>query len=518
MLSPRILSLLGLAAVACGSAQQPFFRPTSQGKNPSSNPFAFSKPAPSVETVTNFGAGFDAYDAGLFTPLEDFSALSTDEYTTLGHPLFPSYNVRIKQSTFCDGTARAYTGYIDKEAHHLFFYFFESRNDPDTDDVIFWTNGGPGCSSSLGLFMELGPCRVNTPHNVTYNPYSWNENANVFFVDQPVGVGFSYAEHGESVDNTLDAAKDIAAFVAIFFEHFTKFKGRAFHMAGESYGGRYIPVFASEVFDQNAQLEAAGLTPINLSSVMIGNGCTHWPTMVTSYYEMQCQNISVPPIQDVSTCVRMKQSLSRCEKWMSSCDDAYNELDCEAASMFCSAEISYPFFNSGYNPYDISKLCDGPIEETLCYPLTKSISGFLDRADVRHTLGVDPSVGNFSSCSDNVNAAFHARGDQMFPTQYYIGALLERGVRALIYVGANDWICNWVGNERMTLGLEWTGQDAFVGQSLREWEVDGKAAGLTRSAGPFTFATIFNAGHMAPYDKPKESLELVKRWLAKEEL
>lgn len=36
--------------------------------------------------------------------------------------------------------------------------------------------------------------------------------------------------------NTEEAAKDIGAFIAIFFEHFIKFKGRAFHMAGESYG------------------------------------------------------------------------------------------------------------------------------------------------------------------------------------------------------------------------------------------------------------------------------------------
>ena len=36
--------------------------------------------------------------------------------------------------------------------------------------------------------------------------------------------------------STLEAAQDIAAFVAIFFEHFTKFRGRPFHMAGESYG------------------------------------------------------------------------------------------------------------------------------------------------------------------------------------------------------------------------------------------------------------------------------------------
>jgi carboxypeptidase C (cathepsin A) len=41
-------------------------------------------------------------------------------------------------------------------ARHLFFYYFESRNDPANDDVVLWLNGGPGASASLGLFMELG--------------------------------------------------------------------------------------------------------------------------------------------------------------------------------------------------------------------------------------------------------------------------------------------------------------------------------------------------------------------------
>lgn len=77
--------------------------------------------------------------------------------------------------------------------------------------------------------------------------------------------------------------------------------------------------------------------------------------------------------------------------------------------------------------------------------LHRVISQYLDRPDVRSTIGVDPSItSNFSSCNYEVNAAFHAADDSMFPTQYYIAALLERGIRALIYVGANDWICNWV--------------------------------------------------------------------------
>lgn len=50
---------------------------------------------------------FEPYDSGLFSPLEDLSLLSTSTFTTLDHPAFPNYNVRIKRSTdFCDGTVK----------------------------------------------------------------------------------------------------------------------------------------------------------------------------------------------------------------------------------------------------------------------------------------------------------------------------------------------------------------------------------------------------------------------------
>ena len=51
----------------------------------------------------------------------------------------------------------------------------------------------------MGLFMELGPCRIMGPNSTTYFEHSWNDHANVFFIEQPVGVGFSYADYGEYV-------------------------------------------------------------------------------------------------------------------------------------------------------------------------------------------------------------------------------------------------------------------------------------------------------------------------------
>ncbi|KAG6834708.1 hypothetical protein H0H93_007887 [Arthromyces matolae] len=166
--------------------------------------------------------------------------------------------------------------------------------------------------------MELGPCRIPDANGTKYFNEAWNSKANVFFVDQPIGVGYSYADYGEFVvsctmvlrkaqGTSEDAAADIAAFVAIFFENFSKFKGRAFHMAGESYGGRYIPLFASAVYDQNARLIEAGITPINLTSAIIGNGWTDGPSMVLSYYDMVCTAASVPAFADIASCVHLKQ-------------------------------------------------------------------------------------------------------------------------------------------------------------------------------------------------------------------
>lgn len=51
--------------------------------------------------------------------------------------------------------------------------------------------------------------------------------------------------------------------------------------------GRYIPTFAAAVYDQNAKLAAAGLTPINLTSAMIGVFPSYAATVTISDRQLQ---------------------------------------------------------------------------------------------------------------------------------------------------------------------------------------------------------------------------------------
>ncbi|EPT00094.1 peptidase S10 serine carboxypeptidase [Fomitopsis schrenkii] len=448
-------------------------------------------------------------------------------FTELTHESFPSYGVRIKKTAFCDPTVNVYTGYLDVDygAKHLFFYFFESRRDPTEDDVMMWINGGPGCSSSMGLLMELGPCQIDmegvSPNGTTWNPYSWNAEANIFFLDQPVGVGFSYAEYGETVETTEDAARNVHAFITIFFETFAEFSGRPLHLAGESYAGKYLPVFASYIYDQNRIANAAGRDAINLQSVLIGNGITDISTLYPGRYEIECGTAALDvPFQTINTCVRMKMALPRCQQAMyDNCIDQFDAIGCNAAVNFCDSELSTGLRASGRNPYDISKPCEGTTG--LCYAENTAIAALLNTPSVRTLLGAT-APHDFTACSAAVSARFRARLDKWGPpaAEAHVAGLLARGVRVLLYAGTLDWQCNWVANRRWVDALAWPRAEEWARGEWREWAVAGRAAGETKTAGALTFATVRGAGHMmsVPHDKPAEAQAMVSRWLAQQGL
>jgi carboxypeptidase D len=209
-----------------------------------------------------------------------------------------------------DPSVKSYSGYADVGTdQHIFFWFFEARNqDPSSAPLTVWINGGPGSSSMIGLFEELGPCRVDPQGKVYSNPYSWSNVSNMIFIDQPSQVGFSYSYPVDAyatndaivvlpdnttgcpayapkdscgtysypnitltADSTPAAAPNFWKTLQGFMGAFPQYARNGFHFATESYGGHYGPIFNQYIEKQNAKLPK-GAVKIELETVLIGNG------------------------------------------------------------------------------------------------------------------------------------------------------------------------------------------------------------------------------------------------------
>ncbi|KAG0232181.1 hypothetical protein BGW41_001939 [Actinomortierella wolfii] len=444
--------------------------------------------------------------------VEDVLDESDEWFKVLKHEAYPNMQMRLRKPKLCDHGVKQYSGYLDVSAtKHFFFWFFESRNQPKTDPFVMWLNGGPGCSSSLGLLMELGPCQVNEKGDGTiYNPHSWNSNASVIFLDQPANVGFSY---GDSASTSVGAAKDVYALLQIFFKEFPEYQRLDFHVAGESYGGHYVPAIGAEIHRMNLQiatpaLREPGLQHINLESLLIGNGLTDARLQYPWYPEMAYNN-SYGPVVDEAGYLEMKKHLPRCIQLIERCYDTESPLFCTPATIYCE-KVTEAYAKTKMNPYDVRLKCES---DNLCYPIIGSIESYLNRPKVQRKLGVDAEKSKFESCNNGVGFRFLLQGDVMRPMHRRLIDLLESGIRVLLYSGDADFICNWMGNKAWALALPWSGMYDMQDKHDKQWFANGHYAGDVRSAGPLTFLRVFGAGHMVPYDKPAESLEMLNNWI-----
>lgn len=97
------------------------------------------------------------------------------EHLNAGSNHNPHFTKKKQDNTICPTYGESqWTGTINvSKGHDIFYWYFDSRNDPKNDPVIVWMNGGPGASSLGSLFTGNGPCwlKANASH-VDPNPWS----------------------------------------------------------------------------------------------------------------------------------------------------------------------------------------------------------------------------------------------------------------------------------------------------------------------------------------------------------
>ncbi|KAI0694524.1 serine carboxypeptidase [Cytidiella melzeri] len=400
----------------------------------------------------------------------------------------------VENSGVCETTPGVFqaSGYGDlTSSESLWFWFFAARQNSSTAPLAIWLNGGPGSSSMIGLFQENGPCRItNDSSSVTLNPQSWNNEVNMLYLDQPVGVGFS---HGTTtVGTSTQAAQDIWKFLQIFFadSRFSKFQANEFAIWTESYGGHYGPTLADYILTQNAGIAAGTVTgtTINLKVLGVGDGLTDPLSQYPGYISYAASN-PYHALVSTSTINSANSSFTRsggCRDQIQSCYTTGSTSTCSKAQSFCNNDILSPLAGN-YDVYFV--LAKNPD----AYP--PDLSTYLGSSSLKTKIGAE---SDWQETSDQVYDNFASTGDWMTNSRPHLENVISAGVRTIVYVGDADYILNFNGVEAMVSNIQTTVTSSLNATPLSNWTVAGQAAGLFKNAGTFSFVRITGAGHEVP--------------------
>ncbi|ORY56964.1 carboxypeptidase 2 [Pseudomassariella vexata] len=450
----------------------------------------------------------------------------------------------------CETTSSvdSYSGYVDLDDEtHMFFWFFEARNNPNEAPLTLWLNGGPGSDSLIGLFEELGPCQILKNLTSKVNPYAWNEVTNLLFLSQPIGVGFSYADEVVGIldettglpvnssnpdgrysvvdpdrfDTTelsaIGAWEVLQGFIESLDTLDETVTARTFNLWTESYGGHYGPAFYRYFFEQNEAIQngSAKGCELNMHTLGIINGIISEKIQAPYYPEFAYRNTYGIEAVNETIYNYMKMNYyfpEGCSDMIDECAESDRSTKegttaCSSATAICRGLVEGPYYHvSGRSPYDIraeygAEIPPGYWQDYLNLPATQNAIGV--------NLNYSSSGGN------SIFDGFTTTGDFVYPDMLEdLEVILDEGVSIHLIYGDADYICNWFGGEAVSLQVNYTHAKEFRAAGYEPFVVDGTEYGESRQYGNFSFTRIYDSGHEVPYYQPKASLELFRRILA----
>jgi len=445
------------------------------------------------------------------------------------------------EDLFPDYKKDIYSGYLDTliTGNRLFYVFFPSQSNPSTDPVLLWLNGGPGCSSLFGMLGEIGPVTTdNFSGELKLNPYSWNMQVNLLFIEQPAGVGFSTAADPEYNWTDVENAKNLLAGVKDFFNTFTELKGREFYISGESYAGIFIPHLAAEILEDKSSYDK-----VNLKGILIGNALTDpdvdydrslvefgfWRGLISvetyDKYQRNCPHLPDELRPDTDLDGKYQEFSGnvthKCNEIRNIISDEFDGSDLYGIYRLCPVptEITPNDFLYYNSQYTMKKTIMRGINKIL--KKNKNIGTNL-KANEEEEEGVWPNmmcaddltVDNFlnlNSTKDKLNVYNKTvRWTQCAELNYewsdsihiYNTTLLEHPeVKKWLLSGTEDGVITTIGTMR------WIHKIGFkVDKKWTQWKAKDQVSGYVQTYQEgLVLVTIKGAGHMAPQDSRLEA-------------
>ncbi|XP_052627137.1 serine carboxypeptidase-like 13 [Lactuca sativa] len=447
------------------------------------------------------------------------------------------------------------TGYIgvgEYNAVQLFYYFVESEANPKRDPLMIWLTGGPGSSVLSAIIYEIGPFTFNYKNStmekqtLEINPYSWTKAANIIFLDQPAGAGFSYAKTPDAyITNDTFATMHAYQFIRKWFVDHPTFQNNQFYVGADSYAGIIAPMIVHEIYNVlngdehlirvlSFEIISANFkTEIETDGYVLGNPGTdtlgeinsrvqyahHMALLSDALYKRtkkDCHGEYLNIDPNNTPCINDLQDFHKCIDNISTAHILEPICDPSIYDLFRSFKSIEKASLNFWSLHQVQKSWCRDCNYLLIEPWANS-------KEVREALHIRKEFDDIEWVLWNVSLIFFI--DQK-PISYthnvmnniaYHQRLVHKKCRALVYSGDHDTTVpylstlNWIKSLNLSIIDGW-----------RPWFVEEQIVGYTVKYSNhrynLVFSTIKGAGHTAPEYKPKESLNMFTKWLSNEVL
>ncbi|KAL3215855.1 hypothetical protein MRX96_051261 [Rhipicephalus microplus] len=398
----------------------------------------------------------------------------------------------------------SYAGFLtvrERQPSHLFFWFFPAlkKHPGGPTPLVLWLQGGPGEPSVFGALVEHGPLRAVTDGTAAFRAHTWAQEASVVYVDQPVGTGFSHSHDG--VDdrwycaNASDAAADLYEFIGQFCVIFAECHNADFFIAAESYAAKFALTLATMMKMMRDEDSLPRLKGLVLASPFVD------PENQLDNSELLHQTGFLTDAQASLLWEQYNRVVRLIRRGNYTAGKDLLEVILDG-----NPTISTTLFGNLTGLRQAYNL-------DLTYP-PAAFTGyeqFVERAEVRRAMHVGRQLV-FAADGDAVTRGMYA--DILVSYKHQLADLLDQDLQVLVYVGQKDLLTPMSSVERFMKTLNWKGQRIYATTPRLPWRLGtDQVLGYYRHVHNYTEVLVRGAGHVTAFDKPKEVLALVTRFI-----
>lgn len=410
-------------------------------------------------------------------------------------------------------------GYVTvRRSAHMFWWLYgaQSNTKPRTElPLIIWLQGGPGGSGTgFGNFKEIGPIDDSMQKRNT----TWLQVANLLFIDNPVGTGFSYVDNVEALTtNISQIANDLLTLMQSFVEVLPIFQTLPVYVFSESYGGKMTAAFGLRLYEAIQ----SGTIKCNLGGVALGDS---WISPVDSVitwgpYLYQYNLLDQRDLKSVMYFANKTVAAVNAGEYP------------QATALWSQTEDVIDSVTDSVNVYNVlqhhapspmtfsmtgSRVLDALYQRHVGIYHAKSLSDFMNTV-IRKKLGIIPDNVTWGGQSGLV-FQYQSR-EFMKPVTAEVSKLLGAKVQVVVFQGQLDMICDTAGAELWLKKLTWPGMSMYFNAKRTPLYLPGdktkNTAAFLKEYENLKMYYIMKAGHMVPADQGEMALQMVIQVLHK---